>query len=82
LGKQVAIGSVVYSATKSFVTFFTASIGFELFEENFTNSTFFSFDETMVDIQCLMPGPLDDGDRSTIAKTMLNTLSYSPSKVV
>ena len=86
-------GSVMYSASKAFITYFTMALGFELITEKFTSSGFFSFDENMIDIQCLCPGPVSNLDdmseiessniiESLFVRFIRSCMCLSPQKVV
>ena len=76
-------GTVVYSASKAYSTYFTMALGYELLQENFNQSGDFTEDQ-MVDIQCFSPGPVlaDTQYSSPWLNTLKNLFSYEPSKVV
>ena len=59
------------------------ALGQELLQENFTQASFFSFDENMIDVQCLCPGPvIERSANDRVRDHVKNWFLLSPKKVV
>ena len=74
LSQKSTPGTVMYSASKAFVTFFTVALGAEMIAENFSVQNMVIPDENLIDIQCLCPGPISESDKKYTLKNK-STLS-------
>jgi short-subunit dehydrogenase len=47
-----------FSASSAFVTSLALSLGYEFTQENFSGGSYFTIEESMINVQCICPGPI------------------------